>query len=122
MNTDKVFNYWKNSYDLQKRAKPNNNLKINNITNHEGLYELEETSNIDGKVFIKQYKLNREDLIKFINSKKNYKIYYANSNEIVSKNINKSLPQNTTVHPEYRNNVPNIHLDAYRCSYNQRFK
>ena len=58
---DKIFNYSKNSYKLQTtKSKPINNIKISGDTDHEGLYGIEETTNINNKIYIKQKKSLRQ--------------------------------------------------------------
>ena len=123
---DKVANYWRSSYKTQMNDKipPKNTIKISNTTNHLGLYEIEETTNNNGNIFIKQYKLNSLDLNKYINTRRtNYNIIQGGNN-IINKNDNDNVQLNfqktpsKNAHPEYRHNF--TPQESYRQSFNNK--
>ena len=116
---DKVTNYWRTSYKNNRLPHRNveNTITISKNTNHLGQYELEENTNKNGRMFIKQYKLNIEDLKKYINSRKDtYKIISdVNINNLYSP-TNKCNP--AIVHPKYINNTYPRH--SYKKSFNEK--
>lgn len=105
--TDKITNYWRSSYNNRRPINTNveNTIIISKNTNHLGQYELEENTNKNGRMFIKQYKLTLVDLKKYINSRKNtYKIISnGNIHSLCKLPITMNNQQSKNVHPEYVN-------------------
>ena len=79
-NNDKVYSYWKNSINKQNSNKQNSNkqntIKISDLTDQYNKYTVEITKYIDGKTFIKEFKVSEQELntIRNGNYNKKYKI------------------------------------------------
>ena len=126
-NNDKITNYWKTSIknQLGKKNIVNNTIKVSSYLNHEGKYEVDETTNINGKIFIKQYKYSKDELNSYLKkNRENYIIVTGDKNQLSnnSQNINYINAPNTNnyIHPEYRAefNPMNSYKTSFQNKYN----
>ena len=106
---DKVYQYWQKTYlNNTRKSIILNNIKIKN-KNYQGLNEVEETTNKNGKIFYKQYKYTDLELKNYLDKKKNnYKIVYQNNTQINDSYSNFNNFNNNNfnyIHPEYNNKL-----------------
>ena len=112
---DKVYNYWKNSVNKQfKNNYLKNTIKVSDSTDHNNKFTIEETSIIDGKTFIKEYKFNNNELKQYLISKPNYTLINKDKMQDPNQTLNKYSHVMT-------NNIPeSIHRLAYQRSFNTK--
>ena len=117
-NNDKIYRYWKKSIDnIKNNSISKNTIKISDFTDHNNKYTVQITKFNNGKTFIKEFKLLKQDLDKILNSNlKNYKIINNNSNNCTTEE-NRG---NINYHHEYRNNIDSIHRSSYQSSFNMK--
>ena len=128
---DKIYQYWKKSFmNKPKQRTIENSIKIKGI-NHEGFYLIDETTNKNGKIYYKQYKLTKKQLEKYIDRKKNnYRIQsfkaekeindtYSDNDSVFNEENNLYQHNHNFIHREYSNHFNLWPINSYRNSLNK---
>ena len=123
---DKIYQYWKKSKNPlinHRKFSSKNTIKVNSNRDHNNNFSIEEITNSNGNVFIKQYNLNKPDMIKYlVQNKEKYTILIDGKN-IFEKQLNNNNQCNNKsfINKEYKNIGGSIHRQCYQSSFNSKY-
>ena len=121
---DKVYKYWQKSKDQsQKPYQCKNTIKLSSSVDHNSMYLIEETTNSNGNIFIKQHRFNKSEMLKYLVEKKNQYSILVDGKDIFQKtpvNINPHKP--VYKNKEYKNIGGSIHRLGYQSSFNEKYR
>jgi len=122
---DKVYKYWKQSKDQsQKPFKCENIIKLNSNVDHNSKYLIEEITNSNGNIFIKQYRLCKSEMLQYLVEKKtkNYTILVDGKNIYENEDLNVMKPVKKFNNREYKNIGSSMHRFGYQRSFDQKYR
>ena len=119
---DKVYKYWQKSKDQsQKPFQCRNTIKFSSSVDHNSMYLIEETTNSNGNIFIKQHRFNKSEMLKYLVEKKNQYLIFVDGKNIFEKTPTIKQNKPTYNNKEYKNIGGSIHRLGYQSSFNQKF-